>query len=180
MPTRLAPPVTLQQILDRRESRAQRQRALLTAYPGATLLCLLVNLPGPVKRTNAGDRVFAAGHAALCNTLKNAGITPLYTETLRSDTGCEAMFVVEANAEACKRLTCALESELPYGRLLDIDVHAPDGTQLSRTMLSLPERGCMVCGKAGAYCASRRAHPLPELLVAFDALAQTAPMEDGL
>lgn len=167
--------VTLQTVLAGREARAAMQHSLLAAYPGAPLLCLLVNMPGPIKRTAVSDRVFNAGLAALTDALSEWHISLLYRQTRRPDTGCEAYLVPDADAEAVKRIACSLEARLPYGRLLDIDVHAPDGKQLSRTALDLPERGCMVCGAVGAGCASRRLHPLPELLAAFNRLAETAP-----
>ena len=39
---------TLQQILDAREARAQKQQLLLRQY-GKPLVCFTMNIPGPVK-----------------------------------------------------------------------------------------------------------------------------------
>ena len=167
--------VTLAEILAAREARALRQRDLLAAYPSAPLVCLYVNTPGPVKRTVGSDRVFHAGLTSLLDAFKAQDIALLFSETRRPATGCEAYLVADAAAETLKRVACALETRLPYGRLLDIDVHTQNGTQLSRTALGFPERGCMVCGAVGGGCASRRLHPLLELLAAFDRLAETAP-----
>lgn len=170
--------VTLAEILARRELRVAKQRALLTRFPDSPLLCVTVNRPGPVKRTPSGDRVFFAGLAALRDALDAAGIAVLHVETICPDAGCEGYVVPDADAETAKRIACDLEAALPYGRLLDIDVHAQGGGQLSRTDLALPARGCMVCGRPGRICASRRLHPLPALYEAFDRLAQTVPRED--
>jgi holo-ACP synthase/triphosphoribosyl-dephospho-CoA synthase len=52
-----------------------------------------------------------------------------------------------------------LESAKPYGRLWDMDVISPKGVHLSREDVGFLERGCIVCGKAGRACASRRLHP---------------------
>lgn len=169
--------VTLAMILAAREARVLRQKTLLNTYPGALLVCLLVNMPGPIKRTAGSDRVFAAGLVAFTDACNARDIALLYSETQRLSTGCEAYLVFDADAETLKRIAFSLEEGLPYGRLLDIDVHTQNGAQLSRTALGLPERGCMVCGKAGGGCASRRLHPLPALLEVFDRLSQTAPEE---
>ena len=40
--------ITLVQMLDARERRAQRQRELLKAYPGHTLISFTMNIAGPV------------------------------------------------------------------------------------------------------------------------------------
>lgn len=166
--------VTLDEVLCARETRAARQRDLLMQFPNAALLCLTVNAPGPIKRTPDAQRVFFAGLYALTDALAQAGMPLLLTEQLCADTGFEAYLVVDAKAAAVKRLACALEESLPYGRLLDADVHTRT-SQLSRTQIGSSPRGCMVCGKVGAYCASRRAHPLAEVLSAFCTLAALAP-----
>lgn len=169
--------IALEALLAARDSRAEKQRALLAQFSGRPLACLLVNMPGPVKRTAESDRVFAAGVSAFTEALRAGGISLLFAETRAPETGCEAYLVPDADAEAVKRVACALEAALPYGRLLDIDVHAPDGAQLSRVALGYPPRGCMVCGAAGAGCASRRLHAVPELVAAFNRIAATAPEE---
>ncbi len=169
--------VTLAQILAQRDWRAGRQRALLSAYAGRPVVCLLVNMPGPVKRTAESERVFDAGLKRFTEALFAAGIPLLYEKTERRETGCEAYLVPDGGAETVKRIAVALEDALPYGRLLDIDVHAPDGAQVSRTQLGRPPRGCMVCGAEGAYCASRRVHAAPELIAAFNRLAAAAEEE---
>ena len=43
--------ITLGQLLDSRDRRVQHQKQLLLAYPGCSLICLTVQLPGPVKRS---------------------------------------------------------------------------------------------------------------------------------
>ena len=170
--------VTLDEVLAAREARAAHQRALLARHPFAALVCLTVNVPGPVKRTPEARRVFAAGISALLDALARAGLSAERIERRCPDTGCEAYVVVDAGAETLKRLACALEESLPYGRLLDLDVHTKKG-QIPRTQVGYAARGCMVCGRGGAYCASRRAHPLAEILAAFARLARLAPEVDA-
>ena len=166
--------VTLLELLDAREARAAYQQSLLNAYHKATLICLTVNMPGPVKRTALACRVFAAGMGEAEQALAEENIPLLFSQRRVLDTGCEGYLVAEGDGAAIKQLMCALEESLPYGRLLDADVHTLAG-QISRTQVGYPTRGCMVCGKPGRDCASRRLHPLTEILQAFEVLAQTAP-----
>lgn len=49
------------------------------------------------------------------------------------------------------------------GRLFDLDVLDPEGGKWDRESLGLPPRPCLVCGKAGKGCASRRLHSVEEL-----------------
>lgn len=73
---------------------------------------------------------------------------------------------------------CELEEQLPYGRLLDIDVLDGEGAHISRAELGLPERGCLVCGAPGRACAASRAHTLEELEIAQERIF--AAMEEGV
>ena len=48
---------TLQEVLDAREARAERQRRLLAQW-GQPLLSCTLNIAGPVKRSALGDFLF--------------------------------------------------------------------------------------------------------------------------
>ena len=170
-------PVTLEEILAARDARAAFQQTLLEKYPGAALVCLMVNIPGPVKQTALSERVFSGGIRALVAALAEDSMTVLFSQEHHCPTGSEAYFVVDGEVQVLKRRTCGLEESLPYGRLLDMDVHTKSG-QLSRVDAGYLPRGCMVCGKTGSACASRRLHSLEELLETFNRLAQFAPEED--
>lgn len=178
-PLESSPPreISLEELLAAREARAAYQQELMKRYPGASLVCLTVNAPGPVKRTPLACRVFAAGMAEVERGLAQAGLAVVGARRRMEDTGGQGYFLVEAAGETVKRILCKLEENLPYGRLLDLDVHTPAG-QISRTRVGHSPRGCMVCGKPGPDCASRRLHPLPEVLAAFEALAILAPEEE--
>ncbi len=166
--------VTLLELLDAREARAAYQQTLLNTYHNGTLICLTVNMPGPIKRTAQACRVFAAGMGEAEQALMKEHIPLLFSQRRLLDTGCEGYLVADGDGAVIKQLMCALEETLPYGRLLDADVHTLAG-QISRTQVGYSARGCMVCGKPGRDCASRRLHPLTEILEAFEVLAQTAP-----
>ena len=49
--------ITLQEVLDAREARAERQRRLLAQW-GQPLLSCTLNIAGPVKRSALGDFLF--------------------------------------------------------------------------------------------------------------------------
>ena len=77
--------VTLMDILDARDRRAQRQQQLLAAY-GCPLLSFTMNIPGPVKNSPLIRRGFAVGMARLQAALDEAGMVPLSQEMLDEPT----------------------------------------------------------------------------------------------
>ena len=68
--------VTLMDILDARDRRAQRQQQLLAAY-GCPLLSFTMNIPGPVKNSPLIRRGFYLGMERLQAALKGAGLSTL-------------------------------------------------------------------------------------------------------
>ena len=162
--------VTLAEMLEARDSRAEAQRRLL-AQTGSPLLSFTMNIPGPVKDSMLIRRGFDAGLDTLKGALAAAGIALLSPAEKRAATGCEFLCAVDANAEIVKALCLEIEDTSPMGRLFDMDVIGLDGQKLSRA----EERPCLVCGAAGRGCASRRAHSLEELNAAV-----TGMLRDGL
>ena len=57
--------VTVPDMMNAREARAQAQRMLLERHPGASVVCLCMNIAGPVKRTEKIERAFAWGASAV-------------------------------------------------------------------------------------------------------------------
>lgn len=146
--------VSLQEVLDARESRAQTQRELLVRY-GKPVLSFTMNIPGPIKDSPLIRRGFDEG----LRLLDAAGIVFLDRREIRAVTGCELLCVVDADAKAVKEICRRIEDESTLGRLFDMDVIGVDGQKLSRP----EERRCLVCGAVGRGCASRRLHSLEEL-----------------
>ncbi len=56
-----------------------------------------------------------------------------------------------------------MKKEPSLGRLFDLDVIRPDGRQVSRTELGLPQRLCLICGNSAKDCARSRWHTVAEL-----------------
>lgn len=148
--------VSLLDILNAREARVRQQKTLLAEHR-VPLLCFTMNIAGPVKVTPLIERGFQAGVAMLDGQLPQEKL--LYRDVQVLPTGCEAVFAVSIPAGQIKELCTALEEEHPLGRLFDMDVIDTDGHKLERK----DERGCMVCGAPGRFCAASRAHDVAQL-----------------
>ena len=144
--------VTLQEVLDAREARAERQRRLLARWREPLLSCTM-NIAGPVKRSALGDFLFRETLGTLREAL---GDRLLCEEDTEAETGLEALLVCAMPAEEVKVLGEALEDAGEAGRLLDLDVIGPEGEKHSRRS----PRPCLVCGGPAGPCARSRAHGL--------------------
>lgn len=87
--------VSLMEMLDARERRVQRQRALLEQYH-RPLICFTMNICGPVKDSPLIRRGFARGQQLLWQQFFRAGLSPLHQESCCGPTGCEAFYVLDA------------------------------------------------------------------------------------
>lgn len=164
----MAERVTVSDMMDAREARAQAQRALLARYPGASVVCLCMNIAGAIKRTENIERAFSWGLRNVKAVL--APCETLFDAAIHEKTGPEAMLCVRADARSIKRRLCALEDGEALGRLLDIDVIAPDGGKISRTEIGLPARRCLLCGNPAPVCARSRAHSADALFEKANAI----------
>ena len=157
--------VTLQEILDARERRAEAQRQLLKQL-ARPLISFTMNIPGPVKDSPMIRRAFDEGLRMLDDALGEVGIACVSRQITHADTGNEFLCAVKASAAAVKEICTRIEDGSPMGRLFDMDVIGLDGQKLARK----EERRCLVCGALGRGCASRRLHSLEELNAAVTRL----------
>ncbi|MBQ1235049.1 MAG: triphosphoribosyl-dephospho-CoA synthase CitG [Oscillospiraceae bacterium] len=148
--------VSLQEILLARETRAEKQKELQKKY-SCPLICFTMNIAGPVKTSPLICRAFDEGVAMLTPRLLGCQIN--HREILYHKTGCEAYFSVDADPQMLKNICTRIEEETGLGRLFDMDIIDKDGTKLTRDT----QRGCIVCGKEGRYCAASRAHDVATL-----------------
>ncbi len=165
--------ITLEELLAARDSRALRQRQLLEAYPGCTLICLTVQLPGPVKRNADSLTVGGAGLAAL---LDKFGSVLRHGQVRDLKTGYEAYLAVPLPALLVKRICTETEDTHPLGRLMDIDVLCPGEkapVPLGREELGLPPRECLLCGNPARFCMRNHTHTQEELLEKIDNLVNS-------
>ena len=148
--------ISLLDILNAREARVRQQQSLLTKHQ-APLLCFTMNIAGPVKTSPLIQRGFYAGLGLLDSKLPLENI--LFREVQMLPTGCEAVFAIDLPAKKIKDLCTAIEENHPLGRLFDMDVIGTDGIKLEREA----QRGCIVCGAPGRFCAASRAHSVQQL-----------------
>jgi len=184
--------LTLEEILNSREARVARQRELLEANPGLSLISLTVQPPGPVKRNDASLVIAEAGVEAVRKAFKVE-----YEELRDLDTGFEGFFLVNMDPLETKRLTCRIEDTHPLGRLMDLDVIVLAGAAvelrpysaaaseanrewtrpsssgcpaettvapIGREELGLGPRKCLLCDRPARECMRARTHSIGELL----------------
>lgn len=168
--------VNVADMMQARDARAQMQRALLAQHPGTTVVCLCMNIAGPVKTTPNIERAFDWGLGQVRAVL--APYEALFDRAVYAKTGPEAMLCVRADALTVKRRLCALEDGEALGRLLDADVIAPGGEKVSRADVGLPARRCLLCGQDAPACARSRAHTVDALFARANELID-AHFEDA-
>lgn len=161
--------ITLEQMLEFREKKAQMQDTLRLRYSGTITVALGMNIPGPKKTDEAIVRAFREGCRELETVLERAGLNMEEKIRLEEAAGNVAFFCVakpageEGFASQVKRLTVEVEELHPLGRLFDIDVYAADGTAVSRQQLGAPGRRCLICQEDAKVCGRSRAHSVQEL-----------------
>ena len=108
--------VTVAEMAAAREARAMAQMTLLTRFKGAVVVCLTMNIAGPVKMSRQVERAFDWGLRQVRAVLAPNKL--LFSHAIREKTGPEAIFCVEGDAMEIKRRLCALEDGQDIGRLL--------------------------------------------------------------
>lgn len=154
--------VTLMEMLGAREARAMRQQQLLEEYH-LPVISFCLNIAGPVKNSPVLRRAFREGLERLACALLAGRLEVVHREEVDQPTGCEALWVVQGDGRAVKEFCVELEDRDALGRLFDLDVLDPVSGKWDRTQLGQPPRKCLVCGKEGKGCASRRLHTVEEL-----------------
>lgn len=163
--------ISVMDILAARDMRAATQKRLLSDF-GKPLICLTMNIAGPVKYSPEIEKGYQLGKQLL-----TARITALHFEESLSPTGCEGFFVADLPPEELKRICVMIEDSQPVCRLFDMDVLDTDGRKLSREELGLPGRTCLLCEKPAHECSRSRAHTVAQLQEKTAALLQTVNRE---
>ena len=168
--------VSLMQILDAREQRVIRQKALLERY-GKCLICFTMNIAGPVKDSALIRAGFRLGEKLLLAQLEHSGIAIVHREEAPAPTGPTGFYVADADGVTLKKLTCEIEDSCPVARLFDMDVLTPDGSKCSREQLGLTPRKCLLCDQDARICGRSRTHSVEDLQKETTRLLQEAVNE---
>lgn len=187
--------MTLEQLLASRDERVAHQAQLLGDYPGKTLLCLTVMLPGPVKRSAMSLKIASAAVEAA-----REAFSSVYEELRDLETGYEGFFLADVEPSLAKRRAVELEETHPLGRLFDLDVillkNSPDlrtsgqnqggrpcfgplfkddcdVVPLGREDLGLAPRRCIICGRTVRECMRERIHGTEELLKQYETIVNS-------
>lgn len=155
--------VSLLEMLNAREMRSRLQQRLLQLYK-KPLVCLTLNIPGPVKVLPGVPAAFQTGCERIENRLNERLVMISHLETKKEKTGYEAFYSVDAAPEFVKELMIPIEDQDRLGRLFDIDVLRLDGTKVSREELGLPARRCLLCDEPAHACSRSRKHRVEELV----------------
>lgn len=157
----------LSAVLKGRETwfRQRRSKAIQSGFP--SLVELSINVPGWSKRDVWIAEIFEAGKKRL---EQNSALSFL-VET-GNDAGYFACYGAHVSAAALKKWTIDIEEGVPWGRLLDIDCYW-NGRKISRDLLGIPTRRCLLCHCSHEDCIMEQKHALPELREAAFRLYQT-------
>ena len=154
--------VTLEDILAARDRRVGRIAEFQQKW-NCCVVSFTLNIPGPVKRTGLSVKSFETGKKEILSALSRNNAEILDYIYIDEKTGTEAMWAINADALEIKKTMTNIEEHHFFGRLFDIDVIEKNGEKISRTEIGQEERGCFICGKAGAACARSRTHSIEEL-----------------
>ena len=165
--------VSLMEMLDARERRAQRQMQLLQQY-GRPLICFTMNIAGPIKNSPLIHRGFLMGKRLLEQQLMAAKAKILHFEEICEKTGNEAIYVLDCDPMTAKQAAVIIEDHTEAGRLFDMDVLRPDGSKVDRQEQNLGARTCLICGGIAQNCARSRTHTVALLQERTQELLETA------
>lgn len=155
--------VTLEEMLNCREKRVERQRQALSRF-GVPLISITLVWPGEAKDTEVSRYVMEHALKALDHALDVQKVRPVQQWHDFLFTGPEAIYSVAMDAIELKLLCVEVEARHPLGRLWDIDVINKDGRPVSRSEIGLPPRRCLLCNAHAHICARSRIHGVNELL----------------
>ena len=163
--------ITIQQILDARDRRVERQKALQSQYQ-LPLICFTMNIAGPEKCNDFIKWGFELGNRWLLAQLSDLKV--ICKELHAAPTGCEGFYVVDTDPAELKRRTVQVEDYAPVARLFDMDVLDTAGNKLERTALGFPGRKCLLCSNPAHACGRSRAHTVEQLQAETKRLLQEA------
>jgi len=143
----------------------------------AAVVAVSLNLPGPEKAPPGAAALFHWALGQLGGAL--ASHRPRALHEGDDALGPFALLAVDLPPAAAKGTCLALEASLPAGRLLDLDVHGPEGAPVGRADLGLPPRPCLVCDAPARECIRLGRHPADAVAARVRALLASLPAAAG-
>ncbi|WP_392565501.1 citrate lyase holo-[acyl-carrier protein] synthase [Utexia brackfieldae] len=167
-------PVTLAEILNAKEQRAEYQEQLLAKYQ-LPLLSLTITMPGETKLNECVLYLFERAYQQIIAYCQQHQLTCRMHQQKILNTGPEGFFVIEQSELALKQACVEIEQSIPLARLWDIDViSVTSGQPISRKTLGYSPRRCLICDNEAKVCARARTHSIVELTHAIEHLAAQA------
>jgi len=153
---------SLNEILDRKESRVRLKDQLLREYQWPLVLFTL-NIPGPEKSGPRYTLAHKAGEKELLDRFKAEHMKILRRCIVCGACGREAFLVVRTDGLELKRICTAIEERHSLGRLFDMDVYDRTGRAIHRTDVGKESRSCFLCDEPAAYCSRSGRHSQEEI-----------------
>ncbi len=166
-----SPEVLLEEMLEAREVRAERQQTILAEHE-CPLVCITLNMPGSHKAHALAEKAYFIAREALLSQLARASMTVRVVRDHLGKTGFEGFYAVDGDARAIKSIAVGIEETHPIGRIFDIDVIDSDGTTLRGDIAGRAERTCLICGGPVWECSRSRKHSAEELSLRAASLIQ--------
>ena len=161
----------LNEILESREDRAQKQVEILEEYQ-YSLISFTLNTPGIEKDNELYRKIHNEGFEQIERLIAISKLEIKYKEYINKATGAEGYVSVDAEAELVKSIMITLEKEHPLGRIFDIDVFDKNHKQMSRTDLGLETRTCLLCNKDARICMREKNHSYEELIAIIEEVSR--------
>lgn len=160
----------LHKILLSREQRAEKQKALIKTY-NCSIISFVLNIPGPQKDSPLYRRIHHVGVSELISKIQEKGLEILYKQIEDKDTGSQAYICIDADSVELKKITVELEENHPLGRIFDLDVIDKNCKGITREMLGLSKRKCLLCDDESTICRRERKHTTEELILKINDLS---------
>jgi holo-ACP synthase/triphosphoribosyl-dephospho-CoA synthase len=156
------PDLTGEQILKAKEERVARISRMREAYPELTYISLTINTPGAGKDSPQVRALFRHALNLIAQSFSTVAL-----EAVCEPAGPQAVIVVTDGPLKAKEITCRLEEESDYGRLLDLDVYDSQGAPVSSPLRQFG-RKCFICRDQAAICRRAGRHGLQEIMTRVD------------
>jgi holo-ACP synthase / triphosphoribosyl-dephospho-CoA synthase len=145
-----------QAVLAERDRWAADTQAAL--HSGAqAVIRLSARMPASLRARGMADRPLGQGAVAFEAECRRLGLSLLHLGPGRGALGPWVLWTSDNDPFLLKRAAMLVEEGSTQGQLLDLDVFSQEGP-ISRSLLGLPPRMCVVCGRQAAVCAGRAVH----------------------